>query len=293
MNWAPFDVDDWAAVAEALEDSGKPWPVGAAVFDMRMDARTGKGGKPKGRPHYARRWCWTDWKVKQLFLDVARWADPTGFASKPTRKPPANRQRTASEPPAANRANANNLHETASRPPANRQPTASEPPHARKEKEKKKEKKTPAKRKPRKKKTADPRVKEATDLWADLHRSRYDEGYAWDFHKDNANLLACLLAAVEVVGEDAWLRRIHLAIDLYFDAVDAGSAFPKGAPPAVWAFRNNITEYISDKARSATTAQPSMADHQKRCQQKEAGNGHSESDHDVVLDARGERICSA
>ncbi len=129
--FVPMRSDWWAVVRTTIP---RPWPREAAAMDLRYHADRAtprEGWRPiamPGRPALASEWGWTDWAVKQLLRAEDDWRDSYASAAS---EPPANRQRTASEPPAAATANAYNQPKTASEPPARRQRTASEPPRAR------------------------------------------------------------------------------------------------------------------------------------------------------------------
>jgi len=130
--FVPMQASWWGTIRETLP---KPWPMEAAAMDLRwhLDRATAREGwRPvrfPGRPALAEEWGWTDWAVKSLLRDEESWKDGL-VQSNSASKPPADRQRTASEPPAATSANADNQPETASPPPAFRQPAASKPPRA-------------------------------------------------------------------------------------------------------------------------------------------------------------------
>lgn len=130
--FVPMQASWWETIRETLP---KPWPMEAAAMDLRwhLDRATAREGwRPvrfPGRPALSEDWGWTDWAVKSLLRDEESWRDGL-VQHNSASKPPANRQRTASEPPAATSANADNQQETASPPPAFRQPAASKPPRA-------------------------------------------------------------------------------------------------------------------------------------------------------------------
>ena len=141
-SWYASSVDWWPAIAEQLTATGKPWPREAQLQDLRWWAdaeRRGVAERP-GRPTLAERWNTTDHAVR-MCLKSEDWVSPlskhgsqkppAGRVLKLASRSPANRQRRASEPPAAGPANANNQDDPASRSPANRQPLASESPRAR------------------------------------------------------------------------------------------------------------------------------------------------------------------
>jgi hypothetical protein len=130
--FVPMQASWWETIRATIP---QPWPMEAAAMDLRwhLDRATAREGwRPirfPGRPALCADWGWTDWAVKSLLRDEESWRD--GLAQRNSAsKPPANRQRTASEPPAATSANADNQQETASPPPAFRQPAASKPPRA-------------------------------------------------------------------------------------------------------------------------------------------------------------------
>ncbi len=130
--FVPMQASWWETIRETLP---KPWSMEAAAMDLRwhLDRATPRTGwRPirfPGRPALAADWGWTDWSVKGLLRDEESWRDGA-TARNSASKPPADRQRTASEPPAAARTNAEKSEETASPPPANRQPAARKPPRA-------------------------------------------------------------------------------------------------------------------------------------------------------------------
>lgn len=130
--FVPMQADWWATIRTTIP---QPWPMEAAAMDLRwhLDRATPREGwRPvrfPGRPVFAAEWGWTDWAVKSLLRDEESWRDPLAPINS-ARKPPANRQETASVPPAATKANAENQEETASVPPAFRQRSASKPPRA-------------------------------------------------------------------------------------------------------------------------------------------------------------------
>ena len=135
--FVPMDAAWWPFVRDGLP---KPWPREAAMMDLRwhVDAAERREGKPAsevvpfpGRPTLVARWGWTDWAVKQLMKGEAwvdRWTRDVEADGCDAQPPPADRQRAASAPPAADTTNADNPEETASAPPARRQPTATRVP---------------------------------------------------------------------------------------------------------------------------------------------------------------------
>ena len=70
----------WPSIVEALQDSGKPWPVEAARADLRwwedfVRMKPSEVSFP-GRRSLARRWSWKDSAVRRLLKDRDGWADP-------------------------------------------------------------------------------------------------------------------------------------------------------------------------------------------------------------------------
>jgi hypothetical protein len=115
----------------------------------------------------------------------------------------------------------------------------------------------PATRKARKAKAADPRVKQATDVWARLHLTATGSKYGWDWRKDSAHAEVMVAAAVNV-GGDGWLDDLEAAMDLYINEARDGIAWPKGDPPTMSAFRYNVAKYLArrDTASSSGWTSP-------------------------------------
>ena len=73
--WAPFPVADWPEVAELLTDSGKAWPKGAAIYDLRW--HFDQDGRVPGRSTLVSRWSWGDKRVRRMLADPETWWDPS------------------------------------------------------------------------------------------------------------------------------------------------------------------------------------------------------------------------
>ena len=73
--WTPCPLESWDEVAEILTDSGKPWPVSAAITDLRWQLV--KHGKRWGRYRLVKRWGWSHKRVSKLLKAEAVWADPS------------------------------------------------------------------------------------------------------------------------------------------------------------------------------------------------------------------------
>ena len=115
--WEPMPSEVWHEITEHLP---KPWTAGQAAHDLRVyaaEVSLGRRRKMPGRPTLSSRWGWTDYKVKQALKDEASWG---GFTS----KSPADRQRTASAPPAFDAKEQVSTDAIASPSPADRQPIA-------------------------------------------------------------------------------------------------------------------------------------------------------------------------
>ena len=117
--WAPFDVDGWPEVAEALTEAGRAWPRAAAVFDLRWHIDQGK--PIPGRPSLIRRWRWTGHAVRVFLANADTWQDPR-------KRTKTVRQRAASRPPADRQPPHGRNGTIPEDPPAHRQPIASRPP---------------------------------------------------------------------------------------------------------------------------------------------------------------------
>lgn len=61
--WVPFPADMWEETAEAL---AHPWPLGAAVMDLRWHICQ---GKVPDLQTLCKRWGWAEAEVRKLLKD--------------------------------------------------------------------------------------------------------------------------------------------------------------------------------------------------------------------------------
>ncbi len=76
--WFSFDVSWWPAVATALEESGREWPIEAACADLRWfsdQIRVRRQGRIPSRRRLSRRWSWGEKKVRLLLKAEHEWKD--------------------------------------------------------------------------------------------------------------------------------------------------------------------------------------------------------------------------
>ena len=70
MGWVPFDADGWPILADLMPDV---WPPEAARFDLRW--HYDQLGRIPSRRVLAKRWGWSDGKVRGLLRKPALWWD--------------------------------------------------------------------------------------------------------------------------------------------------------------------------------------------------------------------------
>jgi len=77
--WDPIEADWWAQTAAALTASGKPWPDGAILADLRWWAARCRvdGAQRPGRPTLAQRWGVTAYKAAEMMRCEDVWGDPS------------------------------------------------------------------------------------------------------------------------------------------------------------------------------------------------------------------------
>jgi len=77
VGWEACRVEWWIDIAHALEQSGQPWPDGAALMDLRFwegQIRLGRTKRIPSRRRLMRRWSWSDHEVRKM-LKSEQWLD--------------------------------------------------------------------------------------------------------------------------------------------------------------------------------------------------------------------------
>ena len=120
--WDPMVAEWWPVIAEGL---ALPWARESVLMDLRWWAARARvdGMTRPGRPTLAKRWGWTDYAVKDALRSEDEWGDD--------RFSPAERQTSASAPPADRQRENVETSVLVDEPPAERQPSASAPPEDR------------------------------------------------------------------------------------------------------------------------------------------------------------------
>ena len=105
--WIPMPVEGWEEIAEVLAAASTPWPMAAAIVDLRWHAdqvRVGRKKSMPGVPFFSQRWQWSARQTRKLLkTDTHKWADSYRAA---TGQRPISQRTVAAKANAQNKAKA-------------------------------------------------------------------------------------------------------------------------------------------------------------------------------------------